>query len=86
MKKYTFLIKPIFFICNLLFASWLVIKIESVNLSDFNQEHIEKEQYKSDKQFLKKICLDYKTGIIDNVKLDQQLEQYLRTPKRTANR
>jgi len=37
MKKYKFLLKPIFFIINLLFATWLILKIEKLNPSDFGK-------------------------------------------------
>ena len=37
MKKYNFLFKPVFFIFNLLFATWLVLKIEEIKPSDFSK-------------------------------------------------
>ena len=37
MKKYTFLIRPLVFICSLVFATWLVFKIERLRPSDFGR-------------------------------------------------
>ena len=37
MRKYKFLFKPLFFIFSLLFATWLVIKIEKISPSDFGR-------------------------------------------------
>ncbi|MBA3664156.1 MAG: hypothetical protein H0W61_08115 [Bacteroidetes bacterium] len=87
MKKYKFILKPLFFIFNLLFATWLVLKIEKIQPSDFGE-------YKSifysgpkpkmvttaDKDYLKKLCTEYKKGVIDSVRLEKQLEKFL-SPK-----
>jgi hypothetical protein len=83
MKNYHFLFKPVFFIFNLLFATWLVFKIEDISPSDFGK-------YKSifddppgspahKKKCLKKICTDYKSGAIDSIALEQKLEKYINT-------
>jgi hypothetical protein len=94
MKNYNFLFKPFFFICSLLFATWLVFYIESISPSDlgryeslFNnkQKSLSKEQKAQssityNKQCLKKICGDYKAGLIDSTTLDQQLEKFLKDP------
>ena len=37
MKKFDFLIKPVFFTCNLVFATWLVLTIDRIEPSDFGQ-------------------------------------------------
>ena len=37
MKKYDFLLKPIFFILKLLFSCWLVFQIEEISPSDFGK-------------------------------------------------
>ena len=92
MKKYNFLFKPFFFICSLLFATWLVLYIEKISPSDlgkyeslFNSrpKPLPKESnvhkpFAYDKQCLKKICTDYKSGLLDSAKLDQQLEIFLK--------
>lgn len=92
MKKYNFLFKPFFFICSLLFATWLVLYIEKIRPSDlgkyesmFNSTPKPPPKVKSvhhshmnDKQIFKKICADYKAGLIDSTKLDQQIEDFLK--------
>ena len=81
MKNYTFLLKPIFFIFNLIFATWLVFKIETISPSDFGK-------YKSlfddppgslsyRKKNLTKLIVDFKKGALDSVQLDQKIEKYL---------
>ena len=85
MKKYKFLIKPVFFIFNLLFATWLVLKIEKLSPSDFGKHkdifepamrHPEGvPQY--DKYYLKKLAEDYKQGKIDSAMFDLQLEIFI---------
>lgn len=37
MEKYKFLFKPLFFIFSLLFACWMVLKIEQIQPSDFGR-------------------------------------------------
>jgi hypothetical protein len=84
MTKYKFLFKPAFFIFNLVFATWMVFRIEEISPSDFGK-------YKSlfedspvltpakihHKQYLKKICSDYKAGVLNSAQLDQKLNKYL---------
>lgn len=84
MKQYKFILKPLFFIFNLIFATWLVLKIEKIKPSDFGE-------YKSifytgpkpklvttaDKDYLKKLCTEYKQGTIDSLKLEKSLEDFL---------
>jgi hypothetical protein len=85
MKNYSFLIKPIFFIFNLLFATWLVIKIEQLSPSDFgkNKSLFERSQPRPDnipvydKYYLKKLADDYKSGKLDSAAFDLQLEIFI---------
>lgn len=83
MKKYTFLFKPMFFIFSLLFASWLVLKIEKLRPSDFGRERylFEDEPVSSvskyDEQYLKNLFLEYKFGIINSRQLDEKIEFFL---------
>lgn len=80
MAKYTFLFKPVFFIFNLLFATWLVFEIEKISPSDFGGSgsppgalpRNEKEK----KERLKKICLDFKAGLLDSALLEQKLDKF----------
>ena len=81
MKNYTFLFKPAFFLFNLIFATWLVFKIEEISPSDFGKYKSLFEDapgsvgYK--KKRLKKIIIEYKAGKLDSVQLERQLENYL---------
>lgn len=100
MNKYNFLFKPIFFICSLLFATWLVLYIEKINPSDlgkyeslFNsrpKEHPEESKIKkslaNDKEHLKQICIDYKEGLIDSTQLDQELEGFLKSSQKISEK
>src|SRR4051812_3880178 len=100
MKKYNFLFKPVFFICSLVFATWLVLYIEKLAPSDFGKyEYIfnsgpgpiskklagqpfpySQQQYTCSK----KICKDYKAGLIDSANLDQQLKEILNSPRKIS--
>ncbi|MDF2436660.1 MAG: hypothetical protein K0Q95_1036 [Bacteroidota bacterium] len=85
MKNYKFLLKPIFFIFNLVFATWLVIYIERIEPSDLGRykrlfEHKDSRpesvpQY--DKYYLKKLADDYKSGVLDSEAFDIQLEKFI---------
>lgn len=85
MKKYKFLLKPAFFIFNLLFATWLVLKIEKLHPSDFGKykSMFESSDVKPqpetryDKYYLQKLAEDYKTGILDSANFDLQLERFI---------
>lgn len=86
MKKYKFLFKPAFFIFNIVFASWLVIKIERLSPSDMGRfrslfENKTKQPAPlpkdTGKYLLKKLCIDYKQGTIDNNTFDARLEKYM---------
>lgn len=86
MKKYNFLLKPVFFIFSLLFATWLVVEIEKVSPSDFgvsdsnvNTEPENSKTIYQRKQYLQNLCRAYKVGLIDSIKLDQKLINYLKT-------
>jgi len=103
-KGYAFILKPVFFILSLLFATWLTLYIERLAPSDFGKyEYIfssepkpvqqapavqntpvqEKQPIKMhtgraiQREYLKKICADYKAGIIDSTDLDWELEKLL---------
>ncbi|MCW3076746.1 MAG: hypothetical protein JWO32_1355, partial [Bacteroidetes bacterium] len=83
MKNYRFILKPLFFIFNLLFATWLVLKIEKIEPSDFGEYKsifykgaMPKMVTQKDKQYLKNLCSEYKNGKIDSLKLEKQLEDF----------
>jgi hypothetical protein len=84
MKNYSFLLKPVFFIFNLLFATWLVLAIEKVKPSDFGAyksifESTPKPRTvsRADKTYLKNLFRDYKTGKIDSARLEEHLDAFL---------
>lgn len=88
MKNYKFLLKTIFFIGNLLFATWLVIKIESIAPSDFgphktlfNPAPIPRVVTIKDKDFLKSLAVDFKYGRMDSLTLDKKITEYLLVPE-----
>ena len=88
MAKYTFLLKPLFFIFNLLFATWLVFKIENISPSDFGSyKYLFEEtppsilQIKtSEVYYLKKLCSEYKSGKIDSINFEQKFNKLLPLP------
>jgi hypothetical protein len=82
MKKYKFLLKPLFFIFNIIFATWLVLMIERIKPSDFGAyqsvfESPAKKTAREEKVFLKSLVHSYKSGKIDSVKLEEQLDRFL---------
>ncbi|HEX8516257.1 MAG TPA: hypothetical protein VF868_08660 [Bacteroidia bacterium] len=85
MKDYSFLLKPIFFIFNLIFATWLVIKIEKLSPSDFGRYETLFERTEPrpdnvpsyDKYYLKTLADDYKSGKLDSAEFDLQLEIFI---------
>jgi hypothetical protein len=86
MKEYKFLLKPAFFIFNLLFATWLVLKIEQVKPSDFGKyepflkgEHIAPAV--NEKLMLKALLNSYKNGQLDSISTEQKIDEVLRTIK-----
>ena len=82
MKKYRFLLKPFFFILNLLFATWVVFAIDNLSPSDFRKEASRdtagniRNSLKDKKMYFKNLCTDYKTGKIDSARLDRQLSVF----------
>jgi len=87
MKKYKFLFKPLLFIFNLLFATWLVLKIEKIKPSDFGKHKSvfysgpkPRTVSQDDKEYLKKLFIDYKSGLIDSVKLEEHINKFLSPP------
>jgi hypothetical protein len=79
MKKYSFLLKPIFFIFNLVFATWLVLAIEKIQPSDLGEykSAFVNEKPLLNKNALLKIISAYKTGAIDSLQLEIQLNHLL---------
>src|SRR5688572_11454485 len=87
MSSYKFLIKPLFFIFNLMFATWLVLMIEDIKPSDFGRYKSIFEsgtklspEKKEQKRYLENLFLEYKKGAIDSVELGKRLEKYLLAP------
>jgi len=87
MSHYKFLLKPFFFIFNLFFATWLVLKIEQVKPSDFGRNRNLFEQAPpqrivtmSDRTFLINLAKDYANGRIDSLILREKIESYLTIP------
>jgi len=89
MAKYTFLFKPVFFIFNLLFATWLVFEIEKISPSQIGGQGplhdtlpgLDKEK----KEQLKKICFDFKAGLLDSTLLEQKLDKFFWEIKKRTN-
>jgi hypothetical protein len=84
MKEYSFLVKPVFFIFNLIFATWLVLSIEKIKPSDFGEYNTifapapkPRMVGKQDKVYLKKLAEEYCAGKIDGKKLDEELERFV---------
>jgi hypothetical protein len=92
MKRYQFLIKPIFFIFSVFFAAWLTLKIEKLSPSNFGSY---KSLFEKQPQIiklsghcrtsLKKLFFKYKSGLIDSVGLDQELEKFSDSSADTAS-
>ena len=84
MKRYNFLIKPAFFIVNLFVATWLVLKIEKIEPSDFGKHSsifepasVPRVVSQKDKVYLHSLAREYKYGIIDSAGLDSSLSAFL---------
>jgi hypothetical protein len=84
MKNYSFLLKPLFFIFNLLFATWLVLFIEKLKPSDFGKHKSifesapkPKTVSEGDKHFLKNLVISYKLGKIDSLTLEKELDRFV---------
>lgn len=89
MNQYKFLLKPIFFIFNLVFATWLVLKIEQISPSDFgrNRNFFEPAAQPrivtlKDQPYLLQLAKDYASGELDSVALRLKIESYLTVPKK----
>jgi hypothetical protein len=87
MMKYTFLLKPLFYIISLIFSCWMVLKIEKLTPSDFGKyESMFNNNHPTDLSlshilYLKQLCKAYKAGVIDSVKLDSELQTFLKSVK-----
>jgi hypothetical protein len=87
MKKYKFILKPLLFICNLLFATWLVFAIEDIKPTDFGRyEYLFEDApalktKKLRKEHLIRICSEYRKGIIDTTELVRKIDMYLALPE-----
>lgn len=87
MNTYKFLLKPIFFIFNLIFATWLVLKIEHLKPSDFgkNGSLFKPNEPKrivtiKDRSYLISLATDFAEGKIDSLLLGQKIDAYLQVP------
>lgn len=87
MKQYKFLFKPVFFIFNLVFATWLVLKIEQLKPSDFGRhKHFfepappKRIVTREDKAFLLTVAQEYKNGLMDSATVARKFEEFL-TPQ-----
>lgn len=84
MKEAKFILKPLFFIFNLVFATWLVLQIEKISPSDFGRyktlfdtpEPLSPEKL-GDKAYLKRLCSDYKNGKLDSLEVEELINRYL---------
>jgi len=97
MIRYKFLFKPLFFIFNLLFASWLVLKIEKLSPSDFGKHrslfegkpkplavhHIDTCRHV--RGYLLNLCSDYKNGQINDSTLYKKIEKLVVADERIYN-
>ncbi|MGZ3903949.1 MAG: hypothetical protein ACXVC6_09655 [Bacteroidia bacterium] len=83
-KKYKFLLKPVFFIFSLVFATWLVLKVEKIAPSDFGRYRslfedapdLSRTQFYT-KQYIKTLCKDYKAGRLDSTRLEKEINKLL---------
>jgi len=90
MENYKFIFKPLFFIFNLIFATWLVFVIEEIKPSDFGRYKylfdeppaLKTKMHK--KNHLIKICADYKAGVLDSTELVKRIDMYLASPQENA--
>lgn len=92
MKQYSFLLKPVLFIFNLLFATWMVFAIERLRPSDLGKYGDIFETRPSsatqllNKKTLLKLCKDYKAGILDSTKLEENIDRLLKLPRKQADK
>jgi len=87
MNNYKFLRKPFFFLFNLLFATWLVLKIEQIKPTDFgrNRNFFEPAPQPrivtiKDRAFLLQMANDYAKDKLDSAALRLKIEAYLTVP------
>jgi hypothetical protein len=87
MKNYKFILKPLFFLFNLVFATWLVFAIEKISPSDFGQyKHLfdtQKDPMQIDREnkiHLMKLLQDFKNGALDSADVAGRLEHFLVLP------
>jgi hypothetical protein len=86
MKKYKFLVKPLFFIFNLLLATWLVLKIEKLSPSDFGRhktlfertEPVQQNFPHYDKYYIKALADQYRSGKLDSATFVILLEKFIK--------
>ncbi|MGZ3931907.1 MAG: hypothetical protein ACXVP0_11180 [Bacteroidia bacterium] len=83
MDSYKFLTKPLFFIFNMVFATWLVLEIEKIKPSDFGRYESffktgpdQNDINRKNKVYLKQLFSEYKSGVIDSTKLEQRLDEF----------
>jgi hypothetical protein len=88
MKQYKFLLKPLFFLFNLVFATWLVLEIEKLKPSDFGEHNTlfhpapkPRIVTQKDKELLRAIALEFKYGLIDSTKMEKKLDAFLASPE-----
>jgi len=88
MKKYKFLLKPVFFVCSLFFATWLVLAIEKLEPSDFSRNTslfdktpVPRKVTPADKPYLLDLFTKYKKGMIDSATVSRHLDAYLAPPE-----
>lgn len=77
MSKYKFLLKPLFFIFNLIFATCLVLWIEKLSPSDlgrFKSIFESPTPKQTEKNIFMELCRDYKNGTITQAEFDERLE------------
>jgi hypothetical protein len=84
MNNYKFLRKPFFFLFNLLFATWLVLKIEEIKPTDFgrNRKFFEPAPQPrivtiKDRDFLLQMANDYAKDRLDSTALRLKIEAFL---------
>lgn len=82
MKNYTFVLKPLFFVCSLIFSTWMVLAIEKVSPSDFGEyktlfEPQTTPMVKFSKHYIKQLFLEHENGTIDSIQLEHKLDYFL---------
>jgi hypothetical protein len=84
MNSYKFLLKPLIFIFNLLFATWLVFRIEQVSPTDLGMTD-RKASANADPETVRKkfrqLCIDFKTGRINSTQLEQEFDHLIQDLK-----